>query len=819
MSRFAYTLAGAVLVSVGLATQADRTGDPHDSLPVALVAGAERTLVDTTFSEPLNDVIQTYCSRCHGERRQSGNLTLAEFDVESPEEYSEIAEKMIRKLRTGMMPPPGARRPSPDTLLTLVESLESKMDAAAYANPNPGRRTFQRLNRAEYARSIKELLDISVDVDAFLPTETVSNNFDNISDVQTPSATLLEGYLRAASHTSRMAIGDPFATATSSTYKVAKTASQVGRAPGAPYGTRGGISIVHNFVADGEYVFQLDLHPGPTGFLFGLTTPDEQLEISINGERVALIDIDRWMSESDPDGMRLESPPVPVRAGPQRVTAAFIQKFEGPVDDLMTPVDHTLADTQIGSAYGVTTLVHLRDLAIVGPYGTTGVSDTPSRRRVFSCRPLSRDEEIPCATEIVTRLGTQAYRRPLTDHDIDGLMRFYRDGAADGGFEAGVRTALQAILASPHFIFRVEGTPSDVSPGGTYAISDLDLASRLSFFLWAGGPDDELIEVASNGDLSDTQVLEQQVRRMVADPRAEALSTRFFSQWLRLQDLEKLHPDAQLYPYYDNILAEAMARETQLLFDHLVREDRSVLELLTADYTFVDERLARHYEFPGVTGTEFRKVSYPDETRRGLLGHGSVLALTSHADRTSPVLRGKWVMEVLLGSPPPPPPPNVPDLEATADAEDGRFKTTRERIEEHRANPACRSCHRMMDPIGLALDNFDVTGKWRIKEQGMPLDTRGDFYDGTPVASPMDLRAALLTRPIPIVRNFTENLMAYALGRRMEYYDMAAIRSIAQDAAENEYRMSTFILGVVNSPAFRMARAETTDADVEMEQQ
>jgi len=395
-------------------------------------------------------------------------------------------------------------------------------------------------------------------------------------------------------------------------------------------------------------------------------------------------------------------------------------------------------------------------------------------------------------------------------------MRFYSEGAADGGFESGIRTAVQAMLASPHFIFRLEETPSKASPGEVYAISDSELATRLSFFLWAAAPDAELIDIASDGKLSNDKVLEQQVRRMLADPRAEALSTRFFSQWLRLQDLEKLHPDAQLYPYYDNTLAQAMARETQLLFDHLVREDRSFLEILTADYTFINERLARHYEIPAVTGTEFRKVYYPDDLRRGLLGHGSVLALTSHANRTSPVLRGKWVMEVLLGSPPPPPPPNVPDLEATDAAEDGRFKTTRERIEEHRSNPACRSCHRMMDPIGLALDNFDVTGKWRIKEQGVLLDTRGDFYDGTAISSPAELRAVLLSRPIPIIRNFTQNLMAYALGRRVEYYDMPTIRAISQSAMENDYRMSTFILGVVNSPAFRMAMAEGT-ADMEME--
>ena len=453
----------------------------------------------------------------------------------------------------------------------------------------------------------------------------------------------------------------------------------------------------------------------------------------------------------------------------------------------------------------------------MGPFGVTGVSETPSRRTIFTCRPIAPEEELTCATSIIRRLATQAYRRPVNETDIDGLMQFYHQGAEHGGFEPGIRTALQALLASPHFVFRLEETPASTMPGSTYAIGDLALATRLSFFLWARAPDDELIDVASSGTLSDPDVLERQVGRMLADPRAEALSTRFFSQWLRLQDLEKLHPDAQLYPYYDARLAKAMERETQLLFDHMVREDKSLLELLTADYTFVNERLARHYEFDGVTGTQFRKVAYPDDTRRGLLGHGSILALTSHADRTSPVLRGKWVMEVLLGSPPPPPPPDIPDLEETEGVEDGRVLTTRERMERHRSNPACRSCHRMMDPIGLALDNFDVTGKWRIKENGTRLDTRGELYDGTPISTPGELRQALLNRPIPVVRTFTENLMAYALGRRVEYYDQPTIRAITRDAEANGYRMSSFILGVVSSDAFQMARAEETD-ETEMEQ-
>lgn len=766
-------------------------------------------------ADSLTAVVQQYCVVCHSDALKTGNLTLAAFDVAKAEQNAETAEKMIRKLRAGMMPPPGAPRPDPSVLTDLVVTLETRVDDAAADHPNPGRRSFQRLTRADYVRSIQDLLGMEVDINAFLPTETVSNNFDNIADVQNPSATLLQGYLRAAAHVSVMAVGDPTAIPGSTTYKVPRTASQLERAEGAPFGTRGGLSVTHTFPADGDYIFRIELHPGPTGFLFGMTSRDEQLEISIDGERAALVDIDRWMSESDPNGMRIEMDPIHVRAGPHRVTAAFIRQSEGPANDLLTPVDHTLADTQIGSAYGVTTVPHLRDLAIVGPYRVTGVSDTPTRRRIFTCRPTSPEEARPCARDIVSRLAAQAYRRPLTENDVLSLMTFYDVEAERGGFEAGIRIALQAILASPHFIFRFEETPSDVLPGDIYRISDNDLASRLSFFLWARPPDEELVELATRGELSDPRVLERQVRRMLADPRSESLGERFASQWLRLQDLMKLHPDAQLYPYYDQTLALAMKHETELFFNSLVREDRSMLELLTADYTFVNERLAKHYGIPGVTGRDFRRVTYPDDKRRGLLGHGSVLALTSHANRTSPVLRGKWVMEVLLGTPPPPPPAGVPDLEQTEGTLGGRMLTTRERMEQHRASPVCRSCHRFMDPIGLALDNFDVTGKWRIRENGIPLDTRGEMYDGTPLASTSDLLEALLSRPTPLVRNFTVNLMAYALGRRVEYFDMPAVRKITRHAAANGNRMSSFILGVVNTPAFQMSVMEATDQDIE----
>jgi hypothetical protein len=518
------------------------------------------------------------------------------------------------------------------------------------------------------------------------------------------------------------------------------------------------------------------------------------------------------MDVSDPNGVNMQSDSIAVRAGPHRVTAAFIRKSEGPFEDLVSPHEWSLADRQIGAGgYGITALPHLKDLVIAGPWNVTGVSETPSRRLLFSCRPAAAamsTEVRSCAREILTGLAQQAYRRPVTDADLDPLLTFYAEAAAVDGFEVGIRTALQAMLASPDFVFRYEPARGRVRTGDSYRITDAALAVRLSFFLWGTPPDAELVQLAARGRLSDERELEKQVRRMLADPRSEALGTRFAAQWLRLQDLDKVHPDAFWFPDYDQQLADGMRRETELFFWNLVRDDRSLLDLFNADWTYVNERLARHYGMRGIAGEGFRRVTYADDRRRGLFGHGSVLVLTSHANRTSPVLRGKWVMEVLLGTPPPPPPPGVPDLEETEAAKDGRFLTTRQRMELHRTDPVCRSCHQYMDPIGLALDNFDVTGKWRIRENNMPLDTRGELYDGTPVENPDDLRRALLQRPIPLVRTFTANLMAYALGRRVEYYDGPAIRRIVAEAERSDYRMSAFILGVVRSDAFRMKRDE-----------
>ena len=757
----------------------------------------------------MNAMVEDYCLMCHSDAAKTGGLTLESFDVSHPEENAEVAEKVIRKLRLGMMPPPIAPQPETADRQAFALSLETGIDRYALEHPNPGRRTFQRLNRSEYARAVRDMLALEVDVSAFLPPETISHGFDNIADVQKMSATLMEGYLRAAARISRDAVGDPLESATEETYRVSRRESQVEHVEGAPMGTRGGLSVVHNFPADGDYILKTQLHSTPTGFLYGLTAGDnEQLEISVNGVRVALIDIDPLMHESDLNGVVIESDPVHIRAGPQRISAAFIERYQGPVDDLMRPVEHTLADTTIGRAHGVTTVPHLRFFSINGPHNVTGISETPSRRRIFTCRPVSARDEAPCATEIVSRLSSQAYRRPVNENDVEGLMSFYQTGADEAGFEAGIRTALQAILASPFFVFRLEQMPDATEDSPNYRVSGVELASRLSFFIWGSAPDDELRNLGSQDALADPAVLSAQVDRMLAEPKADALATRFASQWLRLQDLDRLHPDYLHYPQYDYKLSEALKRETELFFEYLIREDRSALELLTADYTFANERLAKHYNLPNVTGPEFRRVSLEGTERRGILGHGSILTLTSIADRTSPVQRGKWVLEVLLGSPPPPPPPNIPDLEATQDAALGRVLSVREAMESHRANPACVSCHRVIDPLGLALENFDVTGAWRIKDNGNPIDASGELYDGTKMDGPTGLRDALLKHSDAVIMSFTESLMTYGLGRRVEYYDMPTVRAIASEAKKNDYRMSSFIRGVINSAAFQMARVE-----------
>ena len=753
-------------------------------------------------SPALTEVVQQYCVVCHNDALLTGNLSLQRFAVEHAAEERETTEKVIRKLRAGMMPPPGFPRPPADSLLALAETLESTVDEAARAAPNVGTRRFQRLSRPEYERVIRELLGLEVDADNWLPADLLVGSFDNMSAAQALSTTLLDSYLKAATDVSRLVIGNPRALSSTTKHRNPMEVSQHAwdQIEGAPFGTRGGMVVRHDFPADGEYVFRVE-----TDFGSGNQVAAEDIDISIDGEPVALLRLEYNAARTVP---AIETEPIFVRAGQRKVSAAFVNLVEGPYEDRFSPTAWSAAGTA-GSNYGVTGLTHLKELLVTGPRNVSGVAETESRRRIFSCRPSSPDEARPCAESILTRLATRAYRRPTPSDDISDLMSFYDAAAAEAGFEAGVQMGLQAILVSPEFVFRLEREPADTRPGDDYPLSDIDLATRLSFFLWATVPDEELLEVAGSGRLSDEGVLEAQVERMLANPRSETLATRFAHQWLRLQDVGKVWPESYLYPDFSQQLADAMVRETELLFDHLVREDRSLLELLDADYTFLNQRLAQHYDIEGnFQGEGFRRVPYPDDRRRGVLGHGSVLHLTSMSGRTSPVLRGKWVMEVLMGTPPPPPPPNVPTLEGSPDADGGRTLTTRERMERHRSSPVCSSCHNFIDPIGLALDNFDVTGRWRVRENMAPLDTRGIFYDGTALSTPAELAAVLLKRPVPLARNFAEHLFSYAIGRPADHLDQPTIRAITWAAADSNYSISSIVMGIVKSAPFRMRQTQ-----------
>ena len=755
--------------------------------------------------DAVNEVVDAYCIDCHSEGMLMGNLNIEGFDLARVDTMRTKAEKMIRKLRTEMMPLPGRPRPGGDTLQLVARAIEQRLDRT---RPNPGANTFQRLNRAEYEAAVRDLLGLQINAGEYLPLDAKSANFDNVAAAQLLSPTLLEAYLNAATAVSRLAVGDSAAPVTLSSYRVSPFASQHpwDHVEGTPYGTRGGIAAEHTFLTDGTYEIRFNVGGGMMMQL-------EDIDVSVDGERVALLKYEPGVNKSIamqtvPLGIDLyKTPPIKLKAGPHKVSVAFVRRAEGPYEDLVKPPDWSQVSN--GSAtQGTTMPPHIFDLGILGPHQSAGVSETPSRRIVFSCRPSASLPARACARQIIDRLGLRAYRKPLSSQDRAGLLAFYDRGAKEGGFEMGVRSALQAMLASPRFVFRFETTPSTVAAGHDYRITDYELASRLSFFLWGTIPDDRLLALAAARQLSVPATLNAQVKRMLADPRSDALATRFAGQWLRLQDVDKVRPDVFGFPDFDDQIARAMVRETELLFADIVRRDRSVLELLTADYTFVNEKLARHYGIPGVSGDNFRKVQYPDTTRRGILGHGSVLLQTSVATRTSPVLRGKWVMDVIIGMPPPPPPPDIPSLEETKQGINGKTLTTRERMEEHRKNATCRTCHQYIDPMGLALDNFDVTGRWRYRESAMALDTRGEMYDGTPVSSPGQLASALLKRPVPIARSFAENLMTYALGRRMEDEDQTTIRAITRTAGANGYRFSSFVTGVVNSPAFRMRRAQ-----------
>jgi len=785
---------------------APTTGAGQTPAPVSPVAA--RAPAAELPATPTRALFDQYCVSCHNDRTRQGDLSLADVDPGHPAEHTAVLEKVILKLRAGLMPPPRRPRPDEATLEGFVDGLEREIDRAAVADPNPGRPVLHRLNRTEYGNAVRDLLGLEVNVEALLPPDDMSQGYDNMSDVLTVSPALLEGYISAAGKISRLAVGDPGATPLVETYLIPQAVSQMSRVPGAPFGTRGGTVVTHNFPADGEYIFRMSFYYSSIGPVFGDNIPaeGEQIEIAVNGERVALLDFDRKMKTTED----LRTPPIRIAAGPQTISAAFIQRAAGPVQDFVMPFERALADLSTGHFPGLTGLPHLRNLGIDGPYDVTGVSETASRQLIFSCRPetatATASDELPCAREIIARLARKAFRRPITDRDLAHLLGLYDSGRAEADFDSGVRTALQAILADPEFVFRFERTPSGVDAGASYRVSDLELASRLSFFLWSSIPDEPLLAAAELGRLSDPAELGRQTRRMLDDPRSETLSTNFASHWLRLQNLRDAHPDVYLFPDWDQNLNRSMQRETELFFDSIVREDRSLLDLLAADYTFVDQRLATHYAIPNIVGPRFRRVSIADEQRRGLLGHASILTLTSVSNRTSPVIRGAWVLDVLLGTPPPKPPANVPPLEEN---ETGRqHLSVRERTVEHRANAFCATCHNIIDPVGFSLENFDAIGAWRTKDSGFPVDPSGTLYEGTPVDGAVSLRRFLLDNQGLFLSNFTRNLLMYASGRVFQPYDMPAVRAIVRDAAQQDHRFSAYVMGVVTSTPFQMRRAD-----------
>jgi hypothetical protein len=773
-------------------------------------------------------LLDKYCVTCHNSKTKIAGLTLDTMDLSNVANNAETWEKVIKKLRTGAMPPLGMPKPDKAAVDGFLTWLEASIDKAAAAHPNPGRPALHRLNRAEYANAIRDLLALDVDSAEFLPADDSSFGFDNVASVLGLSPALQERYIAAAGKISRLAVGDPATSPIMDTYRVRSDISQDDHIEGLPLGTRGGVLIHHNFPLDGEYVIKVKLLKSTVDLLFGGNAQDETLEIALNGERVKTLTINpKKNAEPTPevkvksDGfdpaaatkLSMSQPPdslearLFVKAGPQTVTVAFLKKTLAPVEDLVEPFERSTFDPSDPKG-----LPHVLSVSVGGPFEAKGSGDTPSRRMIFTCHPTTAGEEMPCARKIISTLAAHAYREPVKDSDLETLLGFYQEGRNKGNFENGVEMALRRMLASPQFVFRFERDPAGfeskkAAPDTNYRITDLDLASRLSFFLWSSIPDDELIHLAVQGKLKNPAVLEQQVRRMLADSRSQALVDNFAGQWLYLRNLRGVAPDLETFPNFDDNLRQAFKTETELFFGSIMHEDHNVLDLLNADYTFVNDRLARHYGIPNIYGSRFRRVTVTDDARRGLLGQGSLLIVTSVATRTSPVQRGKWLLDNIMGTPPHPPPAGVPPLKENAAG--GKPLTVRERMEQHRESPACAGCHKVLDPLGFALDNFDAVGAWRtLGEDGSPIDATGVLADGTKVNGPVDLRNALLSRPNVFVGTMTEKLTTYALGRGVEYYDMPAIRAIVHDAARNDYRFSSLVMGIVKSTLFQMRRSQ-----------
>src|SRR2546426_4071997 len=788
-------LAGSMALMLAILSYGQTAGPQKQS---AATGAAPATAATSATAQ--RALLDQYCVTCHNDRTKRANLTLEKLDLTTVGDSPQLWEKVVRKLRAGVMPPPGMRRPELTAYTGLTEWLEGQIDRKAKVNP--GTIVLHRLNRAEYANAVRDLVDLEIDAATLLPADDSSRGFDNVAGSLTLSSTLLESYANAAGKVARMAVGY-WKTPTERTYIAPSDTSQEYHIEGQPFGTRGGIVVNHVFPADGEYKFSLK------EFVLGPYIGDEQIELNINGERTQLFEWNNLKGGNgggDGDtGGGLEIT-VPVKAGTHTVGVTFVATNYRPSLD---PAKHyarsTLENSRIA---GFTNYPEVGLLKIQGPFNALRPVDSRSISKVFTCRPSSATQEEACAREIVTRLTRRAYRRPTTPEDLESLMGFYQEGRKGGTFEDGIEVALRRILASPQFLVRIEKEPASLAVGQTYRITDLELASRLSFFLWSSIPDDELLNLASQGKLSTPTVLEQQVRRMLADPRSEAMVNNFAAQWLYLRNLKATSPVATSYPDWDDSLRQAFRRETEMLFENVMHEDRSVLDFLTADYTFVNDRLARHYGIPNVYGSQFRRVTLGQEFdyRRGLLGKGSVLAITSVPDRNSPVKRGVWIVDNILGTPAPEPPPNVPPLEDTT-GEPGKILTVREKQTMHRKNEPCASCHKLFDPMGFALENFSADGSWRNKDGGdggVPIDATVELYDGQQVQGPVGLRTALLRYSPQFVGMVTEKLMTYGLGRGVEYYDMPVIRQIVRDASKNNYKFSSIVVGIVKSAPFQM---------------
>lgn len=816
--------------------------------------------------ESARALLNQYCVDCHNDAELTADLSLERLPADAIGKHSETFEKVIRKMRAGLMPPPDSPRPDEAELVAAARAIENQLDSVAVANENPGRVPLHRMNRAEYANAIRDLLGMDVDPTILLPGDDSSHGFDNIASALGVSPALLERYVSAAAKISRVAVGSPEIGPLATTYRVKSDLTQTATLEGLPVGTRGGLVVSHMFPLDGEYVFDVSFTRAALGDVYGNTSDGEQLEVTIDGERVKLYQLDSgragggfgppggggppggfgggprgggpggpaggppgggfggglgpppgagFVSEQsltplkDPSAERVRMDPsmkiefrLPISAGPHVVGVTFLQESYAAIEDLVRRPTATTRDLNTGVTFGYQTVPHVSRVEITGPYDVSGSGDAPSRRKIFVCQPSAAAEELPCAEQILSNLVRRAFRRPADAGDVQALMPFYELGRAKGSFDAGIEMALRRILADPEFVFRFERPPADVLPGSVYELNDVELASRLSFFLWSSIPDDELLGLASQGKLRDPAVLEQQTRRMLADPKARALATNFAGQWLHLRNVRNANPDGREFRNFDDNLRQAFVRETEMLFESVIREDRPALTLFDADYTFVNERLARHYGIPNVYGPDFRRVPVPNDDRRGVLGHGSVLLVTSYSNRTSPVIRGAWILENILGSPPPVPPPNVPAFEEITF---GVAPTTvRARLEQHRANPACASCHKIMDPIGLALETFDAVGRWRTTDAGSPVDATGELVDGTKLDGPSSLRKALLSRPEVVVGTMTQKLMMYAVGREITPTDMPVVRAVMRQAEPDDYRFSSLVVAIVQSAPFRM---------------